>query len=194
MWIRCESVYESIQTFPLAFHLRLSALLFGFYLHLGTKTQWEETGWEAAAVVTRLQGLPSLFRKSKTALSNGRFVPSLRNMRACVFLHIHSNNVFMCMSELGVFFQLPGKLRWTESDGAECEKTLPAFLWADIRSAYRNPNQAITTKHTQRCWRTGRPAEQMLSAPRDWDWKWRDRQQRFESFQSSLSPLFTKQI
>ena len=50
---------------------------------------------DSVAVVTGLQGLPSLFRKSETVLSNDWFVQ--RNTRGCAFLRIHASSVFMCV-------------------------------------------------------------------------------------------------
>lgn len=132
---------------------------------LGTGTQWEETGWEA--VVTGLQGLPELFRKSKTALSYVRFLSSLLHViRACVlfctstptlssFLYEWIVGVFRAPSYASLNWKWQSRV-WENTAHPFSEKT-PDHPIALLRG---NPNQAITTKHESLHKDAGRPRGQ----------------------------------
>lgn len=141
---------------------------------------------DSAVVVTGLQGLPSLFRKSKTALSNDWFVQC--NMRVCVLLHIHTNRVFMCvrMNYYRCFSSSqvsPAELKATEQS---VRKHCPSFseqtLDHPIALLWGNPNQAITTKPESCCTKMledqeASKAKQTLPAPLR-----RDREKREDVF------------
>ena len=94
------------------------------------------------------QGLPELFRKPNTVLSNVGFVLGLLWV-------IRTSTICLCGWMNACLSSSKVKPHWAEGSRAKCEKTRPPFLWADTRSPSRslwgNPNQAITTKRESSC-------------------------------------------
>lgn len=175
---------------------------------------------DSAVVVTGQQGLPQLFRKSKAALSNVRFVLRLLCViqvcmyvsvcvRVCVFLHSHSNNVFMFgWINCRCFLSYQANLTELKVTERSVRKHCPPFyeLISDhhIALLVGNLNQAITIK-PESCTKMLEEQEAnkaMLAAlPKTEIGAGRDTEQRGEDVfvtgsqvKFSWDALFTKQI